>query len=216
MVGGVVGGVAGLAILVLLAMLVLKWKKRHGGHILLGDGPSPNSRALPAAGPSSGGDGGAAEGVAERSLPFAVPSTLAALSGYKRSSKRISSASDAGEKGFHRVSGRKLPSVLQYGGDGYNDPRESAMSDTSSYRDSMAFFNQPGTQRFALGSPMRPESGIQVMREGPQRTPVTEQGPFYDQLTPPLPASPGNDPLGRSLVRQDGSRGSGSRFTENM
>lgn len=215
-VGGVVGGVAGLAILVLLAMLVLKWKKRHGGHILLGDGPSPNSRALPAAGPSSGGDGGAAEGVAERSLPFAVPSTLAALSGYKRSSKRISSASDAGEKGFHRVSGRKLPSVLQYGGDGYNDPRESAMSDTSSYRDSMAFFNQPGTQRFALGSPMRPESGIQVMREGPQRTPVTEQGPFYDQLTPPLPASPGNDPLGRSLVRQDGSRGSGSRFTENM
>lgn len=210
------GGVAGLTILVLLAMLLLKWKKRHGGHILLGDGPNPNSRALPSADGPSGGDGGGAGAAGERSLPFAVPATLAALSGYKRSSKRISSASDAGEKGFHRVSGRKLPSVLQYGGDGFNDPRESAMSESSFYRDSMAFFNQPGTQRFAVGSPMRPESGIQVMRDGPQRTPITEQGPFYDQLTPPLPVSPGHDPLGRSLVRQDGSRGSGSRFTENV
>ena len=46
------------------------------------------------------------------------------------------------------------------------------------------------------------------------RTPIAEQGPFSDAfaLAPPLPS----DPIGRSHASQDGSRGSGSRFTEEI
>ncbi|KAJ9139489.1 hypothetical protein NKR23_g7937 [Pleurostoma richardsiae] len=225
-VGGVVGGIAGLAILVFLALLILRWKKRQGaaGQALLGpSGDNSGFRALPSSGgpqpPSS--PGAPPNAMAERTFPFAIPATLASLTG-KRSSQRRSamSGTESGERGFHRVSGKKLPSVLQYGGDGFTDPRESAMSGTSFYRDSMAFFNQigtPGAQRFAVGSPMRPESGVPVIHQGAARTPVTEQGPFFDLPDTPPPPNPNlTDPLGRSLISQDSSRGSGSRFTENI
>ena len=144
-----------------------------------------------------------------RSVPFAVPAALASLT--KPPSR------ESGEKGFQKISGRKLPSVLTSGGDGYTDPRATFMSDASqsSYRDSNTFLNPP--TRFAVGSPMRPESGVPVYHPGPNRTPVTEQGPFSDDFE--ILEPPRRDPLGRSGPSNDGSirsRESTSKFTENL
>lgn len=250
-IGGVVGSVAGIAIVALVLMFLLKWRRnRYGGAIrLLGDGDSTvrGSRGGPGAGGPSGGTGGGADAI-RRSIPFAIPSSLASLTGHhnnshKQQQQRMiegpgSPASDhsvgsaaAGEKGFYRVSGKKLVSVLESGGDGYSDPpgvdnRYSTLSAASShyYRDS-TFFGEgaPAMQRLQLGSPMRPVSGVPVIRTGPMRTPVMqEESPFADP--PPSPPAPTSsltppkriDPLGRSLISQDGSRGSGSRFTEDM
>jgi hypothetical protein len=206
----VVGSVAGIAVLLAVALFVLRWKKRQHNGIRLGEDPS-STRALPAAGGASANR----RSMAER---FAVPATLAALAGKRPEEQQPSS----GERSFYRVSGRKLPSVFAHGGDGFGDPMQRASVATT-----VDMFNPTGQPRdstgprFALGSPMRPESGVVVYRDGPARTPVhtplSEQGPFQFsdrnidlELTPP---GRHRDAVGRSLVS---SSGSGSRFTENI
>jgi len=228
-VGSVFGSLAGIALVALLVLLALRWKKRNGGRITLGDDVSRGARALPAAGDTPG-DGGAAAGMTQRSLPFGA-GALAGMAARSASKEPSSPPAESSERGFYRVSGRKLPSVLQVGGDGYTDPREnpfgnqnrvSTMSgDSVLYRDSQAFFADPspdsGAGRLAVGSPMRPVSGVPIMRSGPAKTPVTEANPFADPLPELQP--PSRDPIGRSLGSQDGSRGSrgsGSRFTEEI
>lgn len=200
-VGGVVGGIAGAAFFILLIMMALRYKKRKHERGLDGEPDSSGMRRI-----TSGSE------MAERSVPAAVAAALASLTG-----KRPAAATDtpqAGDRGFYRVSGRKLQPVLQSGGDGYTDPHDSVGSGVSDYyRGSQAF--EPGggpSNKLALGTPMRPVSGVMVMRDGPGRTPVTEQNPFADPPTPPPPHGPGT--LGRSLPSQDGSRG--SRFQEGI
>ncbi|KAK3327187.1 hypothetical protein B0T19DRAFT_400083 [Cercophora scortea] len=229
-VGGVMGGVAGVAILAFILMFIIKWKKRQGGGILLlGDGDSSVRGRGMSSGPNGSGGGG---GMSERLAPFAVPSALASLTGQKRAIEGTSSNEPTGgEKGFYRVSGKKLISVLESGGDGYSDPpdtdnnRDSVMTSTSYYRDSQPFaVGGLMPQRFGLGSPMRPESGVMVMRSGPGRTPVQEQAAFLDvprPLTPPrttttITGGVKTDPIGRSLVSLDGSSVSRTKFTEDM
>lgn len=205
-IGGVVGSVAGVAFLVLLALLLWRRRRRQGGGGLLGFGrPGTASRSVT--------DGGSSAAMTERSGPFAVTAALASLTG-KRSTQTAESSA-GGERGFYRVSGKKLPSVLQAGGDGYTDPRESVQSGHTEYwRGSQAFEPAGGAStRLALGTPMRPVSGVPIMRTGPARTPITEQNPFED---PPPAPRPDSDALGRSLVSQDGSRGSTSRFHERI
>lgn len=214
-VGGVVGSVAGAAFLLLLVMMAIKWKKRRHDvqELIGGDG----RRAISASPTGRPGDGGSSAGqqMTERSGPSLVPAALASLTA-KKDRSGPSSPPASGERGFVRVSGKKLPSVLQHGGDGYSDPRQSTMSGESDYyRGSQSF--DPATGRLALGSPMRPVSGVPIMRTGPGRTPVTEQNPFSDPSDPPSPPPPPRtDQVGRSLTSQDGSRGSGSRFQENI
>ncbi|KAH7633598.1 hypothetical protein B0T09DRAFT_94757 [Sordaria sp. MPI-SDFR-AT-0083] len=268
-IGGVVGGAAGMALIAFLLLFLLKWKKRNGGGNirLLGEGGAlaaaarkrggheQGGGALEGGGGGSGGGGGGngggggggeggGGGMTERGLPYAVPSALASLTGAKRFSA-ASAEPPVAERGFYRVSGKKLISVLESGGDGYSDPdpHESVY-----YRDSMAFGDGTagalglGGQRLKLGSPMRPISGVPVFRSGPGRTAIVQQdggspgvvggsSPFSDDTHPVTPTSPiGShgppspparaslmpDPIGRSLVSRDGSRGSGSRFTEDM
>ncbi|KAK4453641.1 hypothetical protein QBC34DRAFT_189963 [Podospora aff. communis PSN243] len=219
-IGGVVGGVAGIAIVALVLMFVLKWKKGHrGGLMLLGDGDSTIGGKGLSLGPGYKPGGGP---MAERSVPFAVPSALASLTGNKRAledAPRQSAVLE--EKGFHRVSGKKLISVLQSGGDGYSDPHASVMSGTSDYRNSEAFLGGSALPRLQLGSPMRPESGVMIMRSGPNRTPVQAQGPFSDPFADqpsPGPVTPPIQINGRSLTSRDDSAsgGSASRFAETM
>ncbi|KAK3378213.1 hypothetical protein B0H63DRAFT_240348 [Podospora didyma] len=218
-IGGVVGSVAGVALIALFLMFILKWKKRQGGAILLLGDADSDARGR---GQTSGPEGGGGGMMSRRSIPFAIPSALAKLSGSKRAIEGHSEESNTEEKGFYRVSGRKLMPVLQSGGDGYSDPHhdphDSMMSGTSYYRDSQAFFEGPPA-RLQLGSPMRPESGVPIMRSGPGRTPVQEQTAFPFPNNPRPLTPPTIDPLGRSLMPQAGSRGSGgsgSRFTEDM
>ncbi|KAJ3475955.1 hypothetical protein NLG97_g9288 [Lecanicillium saksenae] len=209
-VGGVVGSIAGVAFLALLVMLALRYKKKRDGESLPGNNETRGFAALQA----SGSD--ATNSMAERNdAASSVTAAFAALTG-KRQSKSAP-ASDTlqvppgGERGFYRVSGRKLPSVLYSGGDGYSDPRESTFSQFSQSSEPFSRGDQP----FALGSPMRPISGVPIMRSGPARTPVTESNPFAD----PAP-SPPHTPRYESPPRRPGSsgspRGSGSRFQESI
>ncbi|CZT05322.1 hypothetical protein WAI453_005074 [Rhynchosporium graminicola] len=216
-VGGVVGGVAAAAILIFLLMFLIRWKRRHSSMLALGNGEGEGAAHTTRSAPPSQPPGG----MAQRSSVgvFAVPAALASLTGYKRSSQtttdRHTISSTAGsERGFYRVSGRKLPSVFQNGGDGYgggnNEP--NAFSGSSFGQDSRSFYGGVGIPASPGLSTTR-DSGVPIMREGPARTPITEPGPFAD---PPvsLTLPPRTDVVGRSHPSFDGSQR--SRFTEEV
>ncbi|KAK0742264.1 hypothetical protein B0T21DRAFT_282049 [Apiosordaria backusii] len=214
-VGGVVGSVAGIAIVALVLMFFLKWRKQQGrGIMLLGDGDSTiRDRGL-GSGPSSGPSGGAGR-MSQLGFPFAIPSALSKLNGNRAIE---APPAEPQEKGFYRISGRKLVSVLESGGDGYSDPDPHNSVGTSYYRDSQAFLDSSNLPPLQLGSPMRPESGVIVYHGGPARTPIEERGPFpQGQRRSAFPnLLQVQDPVGRSItVQQAGSRVSQSRFTED-
>ncbi|KAI5461333.1 hypothetical protein BGZ63DRAFT_424229 [Mariannaea sp. PMI_226] len=220
-IGGVVGSIAGIAMLAVLVLLALKYKKRQSDRTLLGDDSAgTRTRALITGGNGSGG------AMTERSGPFGVAAAALAGMSPKRSSK---APEPVGERGFYRVSGKKLPSVLRSGGDGYTDPRdtqsyhsnrESAASGHTDYwRGSQAF--EPagdGLTRLALGTPMRPVSGVPIIRTGPARTAVKEENPFADPVPRPRPDSDalGDSIAGGSVRSLDGSGNSPSRFRERI
>ncbi|RDL32116.1 uncharacterized protein BP5553_09518 [Venustampulla echinocandica] len=219
-VGSVVGSVAGLALIIFFVLFLARWRKQRS-MLSLGSGNEPADSAAPRDGPS-GPYGGMAQ---RRSTAFAVPAALASLTGYnKRSSQkteRTLSSTAGSERGFYRVSGRKLPSVLHSGGDGYGGGLHevNTLSGSSFYHDSTGFYGGSGpgpSTSSPLASPvevtMDRDSGVPVMRPSPARTPVTEHGPFLSTATPPPPRRP--DLLGRSHPSQDGSHG--SRFTEEV
>ncbi|KAK3196137.1 hypothetical protein K4F52_001005 [Lecanicillium sp. MT-2017a] len=213
-IGGVVGGIAGVAFVALLVLLILRHKRKKNAQ-------SPSSvdqRGFTAIGDDSGG---AAGSMAERTgAAAAVTAAFAGLAG-KRQQRASEPAAPPppGERGFYRVSGRKLPSVLHAGGDGYTDPRESAMSaqsQNSRESDMLEAFG-PGSRPYALGTPMRPVSGVPIMRSGPARTPVTESNPFADPPpSPPPPPSPLCESPPRSVGSRGSPRASGSRFQESI
>ncbi|KAL2157220.1 hypothetical protein VTH06DRAFT_6356 [Thermothelomyces fergusii] len=206
-VGGVVGSVAGIALIVLALLFLLKRRKRRGqGIMLLGDGDHFRGRGFSSPEPGSPGGG---KSMVQRAGAFSIPSALARLSG-KRAIEERSAESTPQEKGFYRVSGRKLISVLESGGDGYSDPHDSIGGSSSHYRDSHGtLLDSPNP--FQLGSPMRPVSGVPIFRNGAQRTPVHEQGPFPPGHHPSVfsATSSRSDSAGRGFAR-----GSRSRFTE--
>ena len=152
-----------------------------------------------------------------RSGAFAIPAALANLTGSKRAIEAPTAEPVTQEKGFYRVSGRKLVSVLESGGDGYSDPHDSIGSGTSYFRDSQVFLDDSNDSPLQLGSPMRPVSGVLIMRDGPGRTPVQESAPLPPGYRPSaFPTTlPVPDQVGRSFASRDGSRGSGSRFMED-
>lgn len=178
-----------------------------------------------------------------RSFIQAVPAALASLTGYKRASQKTEhtiSSTAGSERGFYRVSGRKLPSVLQSGGDGFDynsaihnekhDPNANSSQERDADRDvnrdtQSSFYHDRDSDMFygAPGSPMfrDRDSGVPVIRPSPARTPVTEHGPFFP-MPPRTPTgtSPGVGMVGRrpdtlrTQPSQDGSHT--SRFTEEV
>ncbi|KAF9776725.1 hypothetical protein IL306_005060 [Fusarium sp. DS 682] len=225
-IGGVVGSIAGVAFLAFFVLFALRYKKKHPGGGILG-GHQSGTRAI--GGSTSGPDGGSGASMAERAgASAAITAAFAGLMGKKQ--RHTPEPEPASERGFYRVSGKKLPSVLQVGGDGYSDPRtgppsssranrESVMSGNSDYwRGSMAFDpSDRDSPHLALGSPMRPISGVPVIRSGPARTPVTESNPFSDPSRPrPDSDALGGSTGGGSIVSHDGSFGSPSRFQERI
>lgn len=175
----------------------------------------------------------------ERALPFAIPAALERLTGFNRASHRqqssMTASSTAGsERGFYRVSGRKITSVLESGGDGYGGGddhlhRENTLSGTSFYRDSRGFYGghggPPSPLNGVVSSSAPRDSGVPITRPSPARTPTITQGLFgpvsgTSRSTPSTPASSLRshpplrrpDGLGRSHPSQDGSHT--SRFTE--
>lgn len=151
------------------------------------------------------------------SIPFGIPETVAAFNAKinNRFSQRTQGtvSSGATEQGFVRVSGRKLPSVFQSGGDGYTDPfsDNNTLNESSFYRDSTGFFGGPGSPSSPTFTTFNRDSGVPVMRPSPARTPVTEHAPNFAVIPPP-PRRP--DLVGRSHPSQDGSHP--SRFQEEV
>jgi hypothetical protein len=219
-VGGVVGSVAGVAIIIFVLMAFIRWKKRHQSMLLLDNGDGATGTEATRDGTPPQAPGGMIE---RRSMAYGVPAVLASMTGYKRSSQktdtnRTISSTAGSERGFYRVSGRKLPSVLQSGGDGYGGGIDTnTLSGSSFYRDSQGFYGGPGSPTspsYPPGMSNQRDSGVPVMRPSPARTPVTEQSPFSAFPAPPTPPLRRPDALGRSPPSQDGSQR--PRFTEEV
>lgn len=163
--------------------------------------------------------------MAEQSPPSpssAGGGVLAAMATLNRSRSSPSGSQQSGERGFYRVSGKKLPSVIHHGGDGYSEPhRHSTISGASSGSTDHGLEAAAGAPpKLAVGQPMRPVSGVPVIRSSPARTPVEieENNPFIDPFEDPPPGL-NPDGVGRSLNSQDMSRGSqrsSSKFMEDL
>lgn len=191
-------------------MLVKRKRRKKDVQELLGDNTA-QSRSLPS-GPGGGSGGGSGGPMTERTALFGVSAATATLAGLGSKRKaQEAQPSETGERGFVRVSGKKLPSVLQHGGDGYSDPRESMMSGVSStYGSQVMDPNTYAENRLAVGRPMRPVSGVPVTRSGPAHTPVIQRNPFADPPSPP--PRPPRTPT--RFTSPEGSRGSPSKFQE--
>ncbi|KAI9041297.1 uncharacterized protein KD926_007251 [Aspergillus affinis] len=245
--GGVVGGVAGALILLLVAFLLFRRRKAAARN--------PVQEALPA-GPETGTALGAesvsrsAEMTSRRSShdPLFTASYFAPafMKRWRQSNQTTRTdstiTSSTSERGFQKISGRKIPSVLQSGGDGYGGGFEAGSPTTSEpstiIQPPSPVYPRSPTQpppSVPYGMPLdtsytreAEESDARVIfRPSPARTPVAGSASaslsneptgsravpqLSGALSPTIPKRP--DVLGRSHPSFDGSRG--SRFSENL
>ena len=210
--GGVVGGAAGIAILLLIALIFLWWYKRRQQqrhHAL----PASSSMMSPDPDypPPSSRHPGMAERAGLRPLVGAVP-------GFFRHQNPSSEEPASSERGFTKVSGRKLPSQFSEGmsSGGMSSPpptmpltsigssEERNLSSHSFYRDRDGFHGGEGDAYQMSESPPRDytagrEYGNMVLSPGPQRTPTIHQGGPYNitpgTSAPSTPVHPAHRPL---------------------
>ncbi|CAI7671456.1 unnamed protein product [Penicillium viridicatum] len=237
-VGGVVGSVAGVALIILLLFYYLR---RRG--FLMGKTARPAMLGDAAAG--AGAAAGSREIVERRESndPLFTASYLAPafMKRWRQSTAttRSGSTTDSApsERGFQKISGRKLPPVFTHGGDGYgggldgDSPTVSGFPSTSPATGpigSPSFYAPPPTSQF--GSPLDSNFTREVEEPTPPTRPNLVHLPVSSSVnvatpitvTPAHPvaqpqsavpfAPPRPDGLGRSLHSFDGSRS--SRFTE--
>ncbi|KAJ5399082.1 hypothetical protein N7465_009571 [Penicillium sp. CMV-2018d] len=237
-VGGVVGSVAGVALIILLLFYYLR---RRG--FLMGKTARPAMLGDAAAG--AGGAAGSREIVERRESndPLFTASYLAPafMKRWRQSTAttRSGSTTDSApsERGFQKISGRKLPPVFTHGGDGYGGgldgdsptvPGFPSTSPATGPIGSPSFYAPPPTSQF--GSPLDSNFTREVEEPTPPTRPNLVHLPVSNSVnvatpitvTPAHPvaqpqsavpfAPPRPDGLGRSLHSFDGSRS--SRFTE--
>ncbi|CAD6583248.1 MAG: hypothetical protein ASARMPRED_001269 [Alectoria sarmentosa] len=115
LVGGIVGGVAGLAMIFVILLLLLRWRRGKLG----------NRRTISPPVPQTIGYGGVPQSgnMTQRSSTAPIVAAGFFRSLRPASSQTATTAETApSERGFQKISGRKLPSVLASGGDGWGDP----------------------------------------------------------------------------------------------
>ena len=228
-VGGVVGSVAGAVMLVILALFLLKRRTAmRTPHEAL-----PSSETAAAAEGATRGNP-----PAEMTSRFSRDSMLAAsyfapafLRRWRGSSHTDSTLVSAGsERGFQKISGRKIPSVLTSGGDGYGGGYETVSPAAS----------EPSMTPGIPGSPVHPRSpsqppppstpygmplDVSYTRETAEHDDDTDRParsaavpgniPRTGALSPPMAHQPLQRPnLLRTSHSFDTSRG--SRFTEDF
>ncbi|KAM0719885.1 hypothetical protein Q7P37_004020 [Cladosporium fusiforme] len=239
--GGVVGGAAGLALIVLIILLFLRrYKKRaQVGHSAL-PANSAGVAPEPDAGPSSGGPG-----MAERAglMPFA--GAVPALFRNQSRSQHSGTGTDGSERGFQRVSGRKLPSAFSEGMQSPPHPvssppptmplvsddshAERNLSSQSFYRDSTGFYGGDGSSTSPnpfsdTNAPLaRGEAAEQLtMSPGPQRRPTVHaarsnvQNPSVATSGTPSWTPSAAPAFGRSETPVSLDGSRNSRFTEEV
>ncbi|KAJ6115525.1 hypothetical protein N7523_005942 [Penicillium sp. IBT 18751x] len=233
-VGGVVGSVAGLAVIFLLLFYLFRRRKFL---------QKQSAQGLPSS------DAGT-RGISERALsndndPLFSASYLAPAfmkrwraSTMTTATESTISSSGTSERGFQKLSGRKIPPVLTHGGDGYGGgldddsptlPGFSPISPSGGPLASPSTYGPPPASPF--GMPLETnlreaDEHIAPVRPSPVHLPVSSSVNFGSPTTvnpshqlvqpqsvmPTLPPRP--DGLGRSLPSHDGSRS--SRFTEGI
>ncbi|KAJ5390311.1 uncharacterized protein N7496_001379 [Penicillium cataractarum] len=236
-VGGVVGSVAGLAMIVLLLFYLFRRRK------LLLQQKAPGTLPLPS------DDGGTTREVTTRSSnePLFTASYLAPafMKRWRQStmtmkSESTVSSSNPSERGFQKISGRKIPPVLTHGGDGYGGgldgdsptiPGFPPMSPAGGPATSPSSQAPPTTSPYGMVLDTRytqeaEERAESPVRPSPVQLPISSSVNFgvATTVTPSHPiAQPQSaiavmpqrpDGLGRSLASHDGSRS--SRFTESI
>ena len=161
-------------------------------------------------------------------MPAAAASFFSRFSGSSRGTVDLGGALGQ-ERGFQRISGRKLPSAFSEGMTSDSVPFDRAtLSGSSFYRDSQGFYGSPGVAATATAAGRSHHAGVEkeMLMPSPARTPVVhhpeEHPPLRDPVVPSsAPQSPPQPPqseprgtLGRSHPSHDGSRG--SKFTEGV
>jgi len=235
----VVGGVGGILLLLLIGFFLFRWQKRRNVARNIGGTPR-NTRANQRLDSSSTGMSRHST-TAQPEVSSRIPSSPSIFPWWRASTQTASTVeSTTSERGFQKISGRKIPSVLHTGGDGYGGLREDepvssqqaagggragqSSSNPSSPQHSISQSRSPGSHPSPSNEQLGDSSAI--LRPGPG-TPVAQSvniqsassdpitgrqsaEPIHDVLMPP----PRPDALGRSLSNYDGSRG--SRFTESI
>lgn len=236
-VGGVVGSVAGLAIIFLVLLYLFRRRK-----LLL---QQKETGALPL--PSD--DGGTTREVTTRSSnePLFSASYLAPafMTRWRQSTMTVRSestvsSSNPSERGFQKISGRKIAPVLTHGGDGYGGgidgdsptiPGFPPMSPAGAATTSPSSQAPPPTSPYGMVLDTKytqeaEERAESPVRPSPVHLPISSSVNFgvATTVTPSTPiAQPQSaiavmpqrpDGLGRSLASYDGSRS--SRFTESI
>lgn len=239
-VGSVFGGIAGLAILLLAALILLRWWKRSQ-YSPLHAVTEATATTMPPSAPA-GESSGFASG--------ATSAAVAAAAGFARRVSRSRNVvpSSVGPVGFERMSGRKLPSQFSPGMEG---PSRDISSDLPLYPSGSTAYPSSGTYDSAataasedpFADPIRPvtplaataagavaiaavrrESGTQREREmmmpGPARTPILHQAELGRASYLATPASPtfGAAAGPRLMTPPNRVEGSarGSRFKEDV
>ncbi|CEJ56232.1 hypothetical protein PMG11_02449 [Penicillium brasilianum] len=236
-VGGVIGSVAGLAMIFLLLFYLFRRRK------LLLQQKAPGTLPLPS------DDGGTTREMTTRSSnePLFTASYLAPafMKRWRQSTMTMKSdstvsSSNPSERGFQKISGRKIPPVLTHGGDGFGGglggdsptiPGFPPMPPAGGLTTSPSSQAPPTTSPYGMVLDTKytqeaEERADSPVRPSPVHLPVSSSVNFgvATTVTPSHPiAQPQSaiavvpqrpDGLGRSLASYDGSRS--SRFTESI
>ena len=118
LVGGVVGGVAGLALVLMLILLFFRRRRNKSGQRRIISPPLPQT-----VGQGSGPQSGSGTMTQRSSTAPIVGGILGRMRPLSSQTARTAATTDTApsDRGFQKISGRKLPSVLASGGDGYGD-----------------------------------------------------------------------------------------------
>ncbi|KAH0556695.1 hypothetical protein GP486_005514 [Trichoglossum hirsutum] len=180
-IGGIVGGLAGIALILILMLLIIRSKKEKMRRYDLEPASNPANRVS------------------------STPSDPAGLLRRFRPSQQpveTSEITPPGERGFYKVSGRKIPPVLGGGGgDGFGG----------------GYDETPGPGPPGGRGVIESSGSIVAIRPSPARTPVVSHSPTRESSQgrlPRPPRSPFRDGLGRSHPSEDGSKA--SRFVEDV
>ena len=122
LVGGIVGGVAGLAMILAILLLLFRWRR----------GKLANRRTISPPVPQTIGPGGVPQSGTMTQRSSTAPIAAAGFfRSFRPTSSQTATTADTApsERGFQKISGRKLPSVLASGGDGWGVPPAAGPSD---------------------------------------------------------------------------------------
>ncbi|KAI0998095.1 hypothetical protein K3495_g10096 [Podosphaera aphanis] len=210
--GGVAGGIAGVALIIILILFLLRRHRNNKIMLLFGSSTAitSSSSRIPSGQPPG-------EILPRQPRPY-ISAALASFTRKKKSSQKpvgTTSVIHDNERGFYRVSGRKLPSVMNHGGDGYGGfTDEPNIQSASSLCRELHLFRggspNPSTSIRSF-SATQPVNGMPIVRSSPSQNLVAEEEPSVNsdknQLRQP-------DALGRSRPSLDASHT--SRFTEEL